>query len=219
MDPRDLFTPKDFAVRLPARFDSVRLGVDLAAMDDGWWHVHGGPYHDGKWESISLHAPGGSKEAQHSFGAPFAPTEAMARCAYVPQVLAAIPGTKNRVRFLRLRAGGEIYPHSDPLHQIDPDLVRLHVPVTTHPEVDFRVAGLPVSMLPGEAWYIDVRFRHSVRNAAATARVHLVIDVVANEELRHLLSRSESMGRGYLTAYFLKHALPRRFVRLLGIGN
>jgi hypothetical protein len=215
----NLYEPKDVALRLAPRFDAQRLAADLATIDNSWWETHRGEYHDGSWESVSLYAPGGERSNQHSFGAAFAPTEALARCTYVPEVVESLPGRKNRVRFLRLKAGGEIYPHSDPMHQIDPALVRLHIPVVSNPGVDFRVHDTPLRMQPGETWYVDVRFRHSVKNAGDTHRVHLVIDIVADDALRTLMDSAESTGKGYLTAYFLKHAMGRRLVRLLGIGN
>jgi aspartyl/asparaginyl beta-hydroxylase len=216
---RNLYESKDVALRLPCRFDGARLAADLARMEASWWENHLSDYHDGNWQSISLYAPGGLRTNQLSFGEAFAATEALTRCTYVPEVIESLPGRKSRVRFLRVRAGGEIYPHSDPLHQIDPGLVRLHVPVATSPCVDFRVNGVPLAMLPGETWYVDVRFRHSVKNAGELDRVHLVLDIVANDALRALMSDAESMGKGYLSGYFLKHALGRRVVRLLGIGN
>jgi len=216
---RDLCERKDVALRLPALFDAGRLAQDLGRMDESWWETHLSDYHDGNWDSISLRAPGGSRSNQVSFGAEFAPTEALARCDYLPEVIESLPGEKNRVRFLRLRPGGEIFPHSDPMHLIDPALVRLHVPVSTNPAVDFRVNGVVLRMLPGETWYVDVRFRHCVKNNGPTDRVHLVLDIVGNAELRALMSAAESRGKGYLTGYFLKHALPRRVVRRLGLGN
>lgn len=216
---RDFYERKHVALRLQPRFDPARLAVDLARMEQGWWQAHLSDYHDGSWQSIALLAPGGDRRSQVSFGSALAPTEALGRCAYVPEVIASLPGRKSRVRFLRLRAGGEIFPHSDPMHQIDPDLVRLHIPIATHADVDFRVNGRALRMAPGETWYVDVRFRHSVRNAGGSDRVHLVVDIVADDALRALMSGAESMGEGYLTGYFLKHALPRRIVRLLGIGN
>lgn len=216
---RNLYEPRDVALRLPARFEPDRLAADLAAMDESWWEKHRGHYHDGSWESVALYAPGGSRTEQTSFGGTFAPTEALRRCSYVQEVVDSLPGRKNRVRFLRLRAGGEIFPHSDPMHQIDPALVRLHIPVVTNPAVDFRVNGASVRMNPGETWYVDVRFRHSVRNGGDSHRVHLVVDIVADAALRALMDQSESTGKGYLTGYFLKHAMGQRLVRLLGIGN
>lgn len=216
---RDLCERKHVALRLAPRFDAARLAGDLARMEESWWQGHLSDYHDGNWQSISLHAPGGARANQLSHGEAFAGTEALARCEYVPEVLASLPGRKNRVRFLRLRAGGEIFPHSDPMHQIDPDLVRIHVPVRTNPGVTFRVNGVQLEMQPGETWFVDVRFRHSVKNAGSDDRVHLVVDLVADAGVRELMATAHSLGQGYLSGYFLKHALPRRVVRLLGIGN
>ena len=216
---RNLYQQKDIALRLAPRFDGARLAGDLARMDPAWWQNHLSDYHDGNWQSISLFAPGGARDNQFSFGGEFAPTEALARGTYIPEVIAGLPGRKNRVRLLRLRAGGRIYVHSDPLHQIARDLVRVHVPILTSAAVDFRVHEVPVRMQPGETWFVDVRFRHAVHNAGDGDRVHLVVDLVANDELRALMAGAESMGRGYLTGYFLKHALGRRVTRLLGIGN
>lgn len=216
---RDLYAPKDLALRLAPRFDAARLAADLALMPESWWENHLSDYHDGNWQSISLHAPGGVRGNQLSHGAEFAPTEALGRCSYLPEVIASLPGRKNRVRLLRLRAGGEIYPHSDPMHRIDPALVRLHIPVQTNPGVRFHVNGVRLEMAPGETWYVDVRFRHSVKNAGEADRVHLVLDIIADQSVRALMAGAESMGKGYLSGYFIKHALPRRVVGWLGMGN
>jgi quercetin dioxygenase-like cupin family protein len=215
----DLMRPHDVALRLPARFDDRLLEQDLAAIDAGWWANHLSDYHDGNWQSISLYAPRGDRSNQFSFGGDFAPTEALSRCSYLPQVIDALPGRKSRVRLLRLRPGGRIYEHSDPLHQIDRHLVRLHVPIQTSVDVDFRVGGMRLEMRPGETWFVDVRFRHSVENRGTADRVHLVVDAIANDELTRLLADSESPGKGYLTPYFLKHSLPTRLLRWLGIAN
>ena len=215
----DLFAPKDLALKLQCRFDAARLAADLARMEDRWWERHLSDYHDGNWHSISLLAPGGERSNQLSRGGAIAGTEALGRCSYVPEVINAFPGEKNRVRFLKLRAGGAIYPHSDPMHQVHEDLVRIHVPVRTNPLMDFRVHGKRLQMQPGEAWFVDVRFRHSVSNPGESDRVHLVIDIVASPELRHMLRASDSAGTALLTGYFLKHSLPRRVVRWLKIGN
>ena len=42
-------------------------------------------------------------------------------------------------------------------------------------------------MKEAEAWYLDVRKPHRAVNGGDTHRIHLVIDVVSNEELRKLL--------------------------------
>jgi hypothetical protein len=215
----DLFVTRDIALRLPLRFDAARLSGDLAEMDESWWSLHKGPYHDGRWEMISLRAPGGDMLNQTSRGGAFADTIAGRRCRYLQEVLSQFPAELNRVRYMRLRAGGHVMPHSDPMHTIDPSLVRIHVPVVTNPAVVFRVAGERIVMGEGEAWYVDVRFRHEVRNEGASDRIHLVIDLLRNDAVDEMLRNGDSSGRRRLTGYLLKHTLPGRVKRWAGIGN
>lgn len=209
-DVRDALRIHPVARRLPLRFDPGQLLADLQSLDEGWWEGHLGPFHDGGWESIALWAPGGSRRAQRSRGAPFARTEALDRCPYLETVIDAVPGPKNRVRLLRLLPGTRILRHTDPVHQISRDLLRLHVPIVTAPEVRFLVRDRPVVMRPGELWHLDVRFPHEVRNDADVARVHLVIDVLHTPALGALLDRSVVQGRGFLFGYYATYALPDR---------
>lgn len=205
-----MFALYHIARRFPLSFDPDRLAADLARMPDDWWGGHLGPYHDGAWESVSLWAPGGDLRQQKSRGAAFGPTEALARSPYVQEVLDAFPAEKNRVRYMRLRAGGRILRHSDPMEQIDPNLMRVHVPIQTSPDVRFLVNDQPIVMRPGEVWHIDVRFPHEVHNAGTTHRIHLVIDLIGNAAMASLLEQAESLGQGRLTEYFLGSAIAAR---------
>ena len=42
-------------------------------------------------------------------------------------------------------------------------------------------------MKVGEAWYLDVRKPHRAVNGGDTERIHIVVDVVSNQELRNLI--------------------------------
>jgi hypothetical protein len=207
------------ARRLPLAFDPVRLQADLTRIEESWWRGHLGPYHDGNWESVSLWSPRGDLLEQRSYGGAFAATEALTRCAYLREVMDAFPAEKNRVRLMRLQPGGQILRHSDPLHQIARDLVRIHVPVVTSPTVRFIVHGRRLVMEPGTAWLVDVRFPHEVHNPGTDSRVHLVLDLINSPALDALLHRSVVVGRGLLTGYYARHALPTGLRQRLGIGN
>jgi mannose-6-phosphate isomerase-like protein (cupin superfamily) len=207
------------ARRLPLVFDAASLDPEVRRLPATWWQAHLGPYHDGGWEAIALLSPGGDFRAQTSRGGAFAPTEALTRSPSLQAVIDAIPGEKNRVRLMRLRPGAEIFRHSDPLSELDPKLVRLHVPVITNDAVDFRVDDRRIDMRPGELWHVDVRFPHQVRNGGSDVRVHLVADVVRNAELEALLAGATPVGEGRLTLYFAKHLLPRRVLLRLGWAN
>jgi hypothetical protein len=217
--PRRFLYRYPVAVRLPLRFDAEPLETEVNGLPSPWWHAHLGPYHNGGWELISLWAPGGDYSNQTSRGAAFTATAALNQSPELQRVIESIPGAKNRVRLMRLRAGGEIHRHSDPLSELDPSLVRLHVPISTNPDVDFRVAGRRLIMEPGSVWHVDVRFPHEVQNRGATPRVHLVLDVYRSAELDRLLCDAKAVGSGRLTFYFAKHLLPNRVRQRLGWAN
>lgn len=218
-DLREASRTHPFARQLQLSFVPERLQADLAKIPAGWWGRHLGPYHDGAWESVSLWAPRGDLREQRSMGGAFAATEALKRCPYFTEVLDAFPCDKNRVRLMRLRSGGHILRHSDPLHQIDPQLIRVHVPIVTSPGVRFMVNDQRVTMRPGEVWHVDVRFPHEVHNEGTEDRVHLVLDLVANAEIRTMLASARAQGRGFLTGYYLRHSLPQWVRRRYKIGN
>lgn len=207
------------ATRLPLHFDADAMAGLLDRVAPHYWRAHLGPYHDGGWETVSLWAPGGDAWNQTSQGAAFGATEVLDALPGFHAVIDAIPGSKSRVRLMRLRPGAEIFRHSDPIDQVDARLVRLHVPITTNPDVDFRVNDRRLQMRPGELWHVDVRFPHQVANRGTQPRVHLVVDVHRNGELEALLTRGEAVQRARLAGYFLKHLLPARLRMRLGWAN
>lgn len=207
------------ARRLAPRFDTGRLEADLGRVHESWWARHQGPYHDGAWESVSLWAPRGDLREQTSKGGAFAATPALHFCPYVAEVLEQFPAERNRVRLMRLRPGGHILRHSDPLHTIARDLVRLHIPMLTNPEVRFLVNDVRVPLQAGETWHVDVRFPHEVANLGDTMRVHLVMDLIRNSELSRLLEGGVTLGTGMLTGYYARHLLPGRARQWFGIGG
>lgn len=215
----DALRSRPVARRLALRFDPARLAADLARVHESWWDRHKGPYHDGAWESVSLWAPRGDLHEQRSKGGAFAATAALKFCPYFAEVLDQFPAERNRVRLMRLRAGGRILRHSDPLHTIAKDLVRLHVPVVTNPQVRFTVNDVRVPLAVGETWHVDVRFPHEVANEGEADRVHLVMDLIPTPELARMLQEAEVLAAGRLTGYYAKHLLGARLRRVLGISG
>ena len=199
---REAFATHPVARRLDLAFDAERLVQALSQQQEGWWQRHAGPYHDGQWESISIWAPNGNLHEQRSFGGPYAKTLAALAGPYFWDVATSFGARMSRVRLMRLKAGGRILRHSDPLEDIAHGLVRLHVPVTTNPAVDFRVDDRRVSMQPGEVWHIDVRFPHEVYNGGDDHRVHLVLDLQRDAALDARLRAAQAVGTGRLLGYY-----------------
>lgn len=168
-------------VRLPFEFDVDRMQAELADVRDSEWIAHYNPNdHEGAWHLAALSAPAGLQESIWSCAIPeiCQPTPLLRRSSYFALLLDEIPVVKTSVRLMRLAPGAVIKEHCD---SFGDEEIRIHVPVTTNPEVDFRFAGEPVSMQKGSCWLLDFRLPHSVANHGPTARTHLVIDAFRND--------------------------------------
>jgi hypothetical protein len=178
------------SARLALRFDPQRLEADLRRLASGVWTPHfNTSFFEGDWSGIVLR---GSRTDRGLFAtgadtAEFASTEALEACPYFQEVVATFQCPLKSVRLLRLAPGSIIREHSD--FDLGEELgeVRLHVPVVTNPKVEFYMAGKRVTMEAGECWYLDLSLPHRVQNQGASERVHLVLDCVVNDWLRHLI--------------------------------
>ena len=91
------------------------------------------------------------------------------------------------VRLLRLGPHARIREHRDIDLGYEFGEIRIHIPVTSNPEVAFYLDGERVDMKPGEAWYMELNLPHRVENAGTGDRVHLVVDCLLNDWLREML--------------------------------
>lgn len=181
-------------VRLPLAFDPVPLLADIAALERGDWTPHFVKQnYDGDWSVLPLRAQAGvTHPVQLIYSAPgvteFVDTPWRARMPGMSAVMDAFACPVRTARLMRLAPGSVIKEHTD--HELDvaDGFARVHVPIMTNPDVDFRLNGSRVTMAPGETWYLRLADPHSVANAGETARVHLVIDLVVNDWLLRQLA-------------------------------
>ena len=179
------------SIRLPLTFTANDLQRDLAQIRPEEWvrHYNTNDY-EGEWTGVALQSVGGAAGNLYADPSPqavFVETPVLARCHYLREVLAQFPCPLRAVRLLRLAPGARIREHRDPGLGVQEGEVRIHVPVATNPDVDFVVAGKPVTMQVGETWFIDFSQPHRVANRGTTHRVHLVLDCTVNDWLRGLL--------------------------------
>lgn len=164
----------------PLRDDLTRLACA------GWTPHFNTGYYSGDWSGIVLRGPGGSSSSLYT-GAPdaaFEDTAAMSACPAIASFLDSLECPKQSVRLLRLTRGSTIREHSDYGLGAANGEVRLHIPLITHPDVEFYVSNHRVHMAAGEIWYLDLGNPHWVRNNSPVDRIHLVVDVVVNDWLR-----------------------------------
>ncbi len=184
-------------VRLPFAFDASRLRRDLdslCASADWIAHFVKANY-EGDWSAMPLRATAGARHpVKMIYSDPsataFEDTPLLRRSAYFCEVLAAFACELHAVRLMRLAPGSVIKEHRD--HDLDAESgnVRIHVPITTNPEVAFELNRSRVVMEPGSAWYLRLSDPHRVANRGTSDRVHMVIDAVANDWMRALLKRA-----------------------------
>ena len=186
-----LDTPLTYC-QLPFHFDVAALQADLERLSQHAWIRHFVPEnYSGDWSALPLRAVGG--DGNNIFtGAPdiraFEDTPLLAASPYFRHVLASFRCPLTTVRLMRLAPGGVIKEHVDDGAGYEYGQLRLHVPITTNPEVSFVVDGQQVPMAPGECWYINAAVPHSVANRGSTDRIHLLIDGIANDWADEILA-------------------------------
>jgi len=180
-------------LRLPITFDPAPLARDLAGFIQDDWTAHFvTSNYDGDWSAIGLRAPAGATHPiQMIYSDPaattFVDTPVLARVPAMARVLAAFDCPLLAVRLMRLAPASNIKEHRDHDLAFEDGTVRLHIPVTTNPQVEFVLNGTPVTMEPGSVWYLRLSDPHRVTNGGTRDRVHLVIDATVNDWLTRLL--------------------------------
>jgi Aspartyl/Asparaginyl beta-hydroxylase/Sulfotransferase family len=174
--------------RLSLQFPASQLLAEALAIDAETWRAHfNAQYHDGGWHGVALRSTGGDSTclfADPTRAVEPINTPLLARCPAIAAALAQFQCPIRDVRLLRLAAGSVIREHCDPDLRFDEGQARLHIPLVTHPLVEFYVAGERVMMEAGECWFLELSHHHRVHNASAIERIHLVIDCDANAWLQ-----------------------------------
>ena len=94
-----------------------------------------------------------------------------------------------RIIVPRLFPRATITPHADGGHSL-PFVHRIHLPLTTNPQVDFSVGGESRHLCPGEIWEINNTRIHSVKNRGMTVRMHLIVDWTTDALLAQRLAHT-----------------------------
>jgi hypothetical protein len=100
---------------------------------------------------------------------------------------------------MRLGPRSAIKEHSDHDLSFEQGTVRIHIPVVTNDQVDFRLNGTRCIMPAGSAWYLRLSDPHSVANHGTTGRVHMVIDATVNDWVKDLFIRAMGTESGQAT--------------------
>ena len=121
------------------------------------------------------------------------------RCPTIIDFVTSVPWWRRfeRVRLLRMAGrdgrGGALKRHTDITDRAagtrNDQIARFHIALQTHPDIKmtaWQFDGRPVAihLAPGEAWYLDQRKPHAVKNPTGVDRIHLVVDVLCDDDVR-----------------------------------
>lgn len=172
-------------LKFPFQFNAEKLAHDLSLVLERNWIPHFNTMgYNGDWKAISLYANEGEESNIQAFPASdevISETLTLQKCHYFKEVIDSFKCSILTARILRLGVGAEIKPHRDHELGYEDGNFRLHIPIVTNSEVQFILDGDRLTMLPGECWYTNVNYVHSVMNLGESDRVHLVIDGERNE--------------------------------------
>ncbi|MBL4763794.1 MAG: sulfotransferase [Colwellia sp.] len=173
--------------RLPLTFDAIRLQHEIAQFDSDSWKNHPQEF---LGNSVIHFVSVGGEKSDTMLGA-MEPTEHLALCPYIKQVMASFNTPIGRARLMILAPGASVPPHTD-IHYYWRNRVRIHIPIVTLPEVKFYCEQNSVHMATGEAWVFDNWRQHSVINNSDSIRIHLVIDTLGSADFWRLVRSAES---------------------------
>ncbi|HTG15904.1 MAG TPA: aspartyl/asparaginyl beta-hydroxylase domain-containing protein [Blastocatellia bacterium] len=168
----------------------MQSDLDRVASDE-WVRHFNDRYYEGEWSGVALRAVGGASAQIYTDptrNEPLTDTPVLARSPSLQRALATIECPVKSARLLKLGPAARIIEHRDYNLSLEDGEVRLHVPITTSPLVEFYINGERIDMLAGECWYINANLPHKAENRSSTDRVHLVIDCVVDDWLRSLVA-------------------------------
>lgn len=187
-------------LRLGFNFDPLPMLADARLIPAESWTSHFVPQHfTGDWSVVPLRAARGATHPILRITSPpacddWCDTEFLDACPAIAALLACFPCPLASVRLMRLGSHSQIHEHRDVDLDAAMGMVRLHVPLSSNPDVDFLLNATPVPMRPGECWYLRLADPHQVINRGSTERIHLVIDARVDRWLATILHEANGIA-------------------------
>lgn len=193
-------------LQLPFYFDIKRLKEEVSSLENRDWQLHYQKLHyEGEWTALPLRSIGGKADdvaISPVSGSIYQDTIFLKQSTYLQEVLAHFKCPLLAVRLLKLNAGAIIKEHKDAELCFEKGEIRLHIPVTTHNNVEFYLDKERMNMKEGECWYMNFNLPHSINNKSSIDRIHLVVDASVNDWVKSLfaqpgLLKKEMEEKGY----------------------
>lgn len=157
--------------KFPFRLDASRLQQEVNAVPESAWTRHPQAFKGNS--ALPLISTRG--EINDDYAPPMRPTPFLARSPHLQQVLSLFKTVLGRARLMRLEPGCGVPQHFDAQFYWRSH-TRVHIPITTHPDIRFHCGDVGIHMAEGEAWTFDNWRSHRVDNPTDVRRIHLVFD-------------------------------------------
>ena len=182
-------------LQLPFVFNAALLQKEVGGLSNNiqWVNHYQTLHYEGEWSAIPLRSVGGSADniiIHPTQDVTYKDTVYLKRCPYIQQVLQKFACPLKEVRLLKLDAGAIIKDHRDVELNFESGEIRLHIPVVTHPDVEFYLDNERMDLKEGECWYMNFNLPHRISNNSPVNRVHLVIDAEVNDWVKELFTNS-----------------------------
>jgi hypothetical protein len=92
-------------------------------------------------------------------------------------------GQSARILLIKLDANSEVFTHKDGGDYLS-NVRRFHIPIITNEKVYYTVGGEKIHMQQGKCYEINNLKLHSVNNDSEYDRVHLLIDIMPDSEIK-----------------------------------
>jgi quercetin dioxygenase-like cupin family protein len=176
-------------IHFPFTFSEFRLQQEFSQLSHHWISHYNVAHYEGDWSALPLRSLGGSLTdllPESRDGKRFQDTQLMDKCPYMKEVIQSFGCDVMGVRLLKLAPGAFIKEHRDAELYYEKGEARIHVPILTNELVAFYIDGERAVMEPGSCWYMNFNLPHRISNAGTTDRVHLVMDLKVNDNLRKM---------------------------------
>jgi hypothetical protein len=151
-----------------SEFDTAREVLSKVSEADWIPTIPDGPYKSDGWRVIKIFEQG-------------KPTAFAEKHPEIKRAIGYFECPIVKAMFYSMLPGAELHPHRDSSGTLELGLLRFHIPIETNPDVSFMVSKKRVPMKSGELWALNTSYLHAVENKGQTDRVHLVVEVEANE--------------------------------------
>lgn len=179
-------------IRLPFTFSEEKLVSELNALTHQWVQHFNKAHYEGDWSALPLRSVNGSLTnvlPENNNQGAFMNTVLMEQCPYIKSIIAQFPCEHKATRLLKLMPGAVIKEHKDNGLCFEEGEARIHIPITTNPQLEFYLDNERIIVKPGECWYMNFNLPHRITNNGSTARVHLVLDIMVNDAIREMFDR------------------------------